>query len=188
DEGSPKSGVRGPGSAVGHPGPRTPDSGLPSSPDFDYEVVPFDRIMERVAAGESDAGLLIHEGQLSYGDLGLQPVVDLGRWWKDETGIPLPLGVNVVRKALGPERMQEVSAILAESIRYGLEHRREALAHALQYARGMPAATADRFVGMYVNDWTLDMGPVGRQSIRTFLERGHAAGVIPALPAVEFVA
>jgi 1,4-dihydroxy-6-naphthoate synthase len=155
--------------------------------EFEYEVCPFDQIMERVIDGQSAAGLLIHEGQLSYRDAGLRAVVDLGRWWKEETGMPLPLGINVVRKGLGPVRMAEVSAVLRDSIAYGLEHRVEALNHALRYARGLSAEMADRFVGMYVNDWTLDMGEVGQRSIRTLLERGAEAGVMGALPAIEFV-
>jgi 1,4-dihydroxy-6-naphthoate synthase len=156
--------------------------------DFRYEVCPFDEIMERVADGHCAAGLLIHEGQLSYPEAGLQALVDLGRWWKDDTGLPLPLGVNVVRKALGPEVMREASAVLRESIRYGLEHRREALEYALQFGRGIDDVMADRFVGMYVNDWTLDMGAAGQESIRRFLTRGHEAGVITEMPRIEFVA
>lgn len=154
---------------------------------FEYEVVPFDRIMERVAAGDAEAGLLIHEGQLSYADLGLRALVDLGAWWKGETGFPLPLGVNVVRRALGARVVAEVSATLRDSIRYGLDHREEALAHAMRYARGMSGAVADCFVGMYVNEWTLDMGDAGKESIREFLRRGTVAGIVPPVPEIEFV-
>ena len=155
--------------------------------EFEYEAVPFNQIMEAVAEGRYRAGLLIHEGQLTHGELGLRTLVDLGRWWKGETGYPLPLGVNVIRKDLGPERMSQLSRILHRSIEYGLTHRQGALDYALEFARGMERELADRFVGMYVNDWTLDMGEAGRESIRLFLTRGHAAGVIPHLPPIEFV-
>lgn len=154
---------------------------------FQYEVVPFDQIMESVAAGRHAAGLLIHEGQLTHGELGLTTLVDLGKWWKGETGLPLPLGVNVIRRDLGPERMRQLSRILLRSIEYGLAHRAGALDHALEFARGMDRGLADRFVGMYVNDWTRDMGEAGKRSIRLFLQRGHDAGVIPELPPVDFV-
>jgi 1,4-dihydroxy-6-naphthoate synthase len=157
--------------------------------DFAYEVVPFDQIMEAVADGAYDAGLLIHEGQLTHGQLGLHKVVDLGEWWHCETsGLPLPLGVNGVRRDLGPERMATLSRILKASIVYGLDHRQEALHHAMQYARGLEVATADQFVGMYVNDWTVDMGPRGVESIRLFLKRAHAQGVIAHEVPVDFVA
>ena len=155
--------------------------------EFEYEAVPFNQIMEAVAEGRYRAGLLIHEGQLTHGELGLRTLVDLGRWWKGETGYPLPLGVNVIRKDLGPERMSQLSRILHRSIEYGLTHRQGALDYALEFARGMERELADRFVGMYVNDWTLDMGEAGRESIQLFLTRGHAAGVIPHLPPIEFV-
>jgi 1,4-dihydroxy-6-naphthoate synthase len=155
--------------------------------EFGYEVVPFDQIMHGVAEGRFAAGLLIHEGQLTHGELGLKTLVDLGQWWKGETGLPLPLGVNVIRKDLGMERMRQISRILHRSIAYGLEHRQEALGYALEFARGMDPAVADKFVGMYVNDWTLDMGDAGRESIRLFLNRGHEAGVISIQPPVEFV-
>jgi 1,4-dihydroxy-6-naphthoate synthase len=155
--------------------------------EFAYEVVPFDRIMEGVHEGAFSAGLLIHEGQLTHGELGLKTLVDLGKWWKGETGLPLPLGVNVIRKDLGPARMSQLSRILHRSIAYGLEHREAGIDHALQFARGMERSLADRFVGMYVNDWTLDMGDAGRESIRLFLTRGREAGVIRHLPEIEFV-
>ena len=155
--------------------------------DFAYEVVPFDQILGAVAEGPFDAGLIIHEGQLTFQNQGLHLVVDLGVWWQERTGLPLPLGGNVVRRDLGPETMREVSRLLQESIRYGLDHRDEALAYALRYARDMDKALADRFVGMYVNQWTLDYGPRGRAAVQRLLEEGHRAGVIPAPVAVEFV-
>jgi 1,4-dihydroxy-6-naphthoate synthase len=154
---------------------------------FAHAVVPFDQIIEAVAAGRYDAGLIIHEGQLTFRNQGLHLVVDLGVWWQDRTGLPLPLGGNVVRRDLGPDVIRRISRLLKESIRYGLAHRDEALAYALQYARDMDKALADRFVGMYVNDWTLDYGPRGREAVRRLLDEGHRAGVIPAPVAVEFV-
>jgi 1,4-dihydroxy-6-naphthoate synthase len=154
---------------------------------FDYEVCPFDRIMEGVESGEYTAGLIIHEGQLTYSERGLTSLVDLGAWWKQETGWPLPLGVNVVRRALGTAVMAEVSQSLRDSIAYALAHRPEALGHAMRYARGLTEDVADRFVGMYVNDWTLDMGEAGRASIREFLRRGVQSGVIQTEPKIAFV-
>ncbi len=154
---------------------------------FAHEVVPFDQILDAVAAGRYDAGLIIHEGQLTFQNQGLHLVVDLGVWWQERTGLPLPLGGNVVRRDLGPELIRQISRLLKESIRYGLAHRDEALAYALQYARDMDKALADRFVGMYVNDWTLDYGPRGREAVRRLLDEGHRAGIIPAPVAVEFV-
>src|SRR5579859_6763057 len=148
--------------------------------DFDYDIVPFDQIMEAVSAGRADAGLLIHEGQLTHREHGLHMVVDLGKWWHTETGgLPLPLGVNAVRRDLGAERMAALSRVLKASIQYGLDHRMPALRHAMQYARGLSTETADTFVGMYVNDWTLDMGPRGKESIRLFLKRAWDRGLIP---------
>jgi len=160
--------------------------------DFRYEVVPFDRILDAVATGEHegtpiDAGLIIHEGQLTYGDRDLKLVVDLGRWWYEETDLPLPLGANAVRKDLGREIIVEVNRLLRASIAYGLENRQEALDYALQYGRDLDRAKADEFVGMYVNDWTLDFGPRGRQAVRELLSRGHQAGVIPHAVEPEFV-
>ncbi|HVJ83043.1 MAG TPA: MqnA/MqnD/SBP family protein [Planctomycetia bacterium] len=152
-----------------------------------YKVLPFDRILDAVAAGEFDAGLIIHEGQLTFANQGLQLVVDLGTWWKEATGLPLPLGGNVVRKDLGAVAMRDVSRLLKESIRYGLEHRGAALDYALGYARDMGRDLADRFVGMYVNDWTLDYGPRGRGAIRKFLDDGLAAGLVEGPITVEFV-
>lgn len=152
-----------------------------------FEVIPFDEIIPALAAGKYEAGLIIHEGQLTFQNLGLHLAVDLGVWWQDRTGLPLPLGGNVIRKDLGAPLMSEVSRLLKESIQYGLDHRREALAHALQYARDMDIELADKFVGMYVNDWTLDYGDRGRAAIRKLLDEAHRAGVIPAPVAVEFV-
>jgi 1,4-dihydroxy-6-naphthoate synthase len=156
--------------------------------EFEHHVVPFDRILDVVAEGEADAGLIIHEGQLTYSRQGLQPVLDLGVWWAERTrGLPLPLGGNVVRKDLGPETMRELTRILRESIAWGLDHRREALEYALGFGRGLDAPLTDRFVGMYVNDLTLDYGDRGREAIRRFLEEGKAAGIVPSTPPVEFV-
>jgi 1,4-dihydroxy-6-naphthoate synthase len=156
--------------------------------DFAYDVMPFDQIMEAVASGRAEAGLLIHEGQLTHESLGLRSIVDLGKWWYRETeGLPLPLGVNAVRRDLGPEKMAQLSRILKASIIYGLEHRQEALQHAMQYARGLEAATADTFVGMYVNDWTVDMGERGKESVRLFLGRAAERGYIPQGVSVDFV-
>lgn len=159
---------------------------------FKYTVVPFDEIIQAVAAGEYqgqpvNAGLIIHEGQLTYGDQSLQLVVDLGAWWKEETGLPLPLGANAIRKDLGPKVIKDVQRLLKESIAYALDHREEALAYAMQFGRDLDAARSDTFVGMYVNDWTLDFGPRGRQAVAEFLDRGHAAGAIPSLVTPEFV-
>jgi len=155
--------------------------------DFRYEVVPFDRILDMVHAGRADAGLIIHEGQLTYQKLGLKRVVDLGVWWGDQTGLPLPLGANGIRKDLGRDLMRRVGRLLDQSIRYSLAHREEALDHALQYGRDLDRREADRFVGMYVNDWTLDFGPEGRRAVQLLLDRGHEAGIIPRAVRAEFV-
>lgn len=160
--------------------------------EFEHVLVPFDEILEAVAAGEHlghpvDAGLIIHEGQLTYADHGLEMVLDLGQWWHDETGLPLPLGANAVRKDLGPETIRDVNRLLHESIRFALDHRQEALAYALSFGRGLDRDQADRFVGMYVNEWTLDFGKRGRRAVKELLARGHAAGVIPKLVKPEFV-
>jgi 1,4-dihydroxy-6-naphthoate synthase len=152
-----------------------------------YEVVPFDQIIPAVQSGKYQAGLIIHEGQLTFHKQGLSLVADLGVWWQDKTGLPLPLGGNVVRKDLGAPTMKEISRLIKQSIQYGLAHRDEALAHALQYARDMDAKLADKFVGMYVNHWTLDYGDRGRAAIRRLLEEGHRAGIIAGETAVEFV-
>jgi 1,4-dihydroxy-6-naphthoate synthase len=157
-----------------------------------HVVVPFDQIIEAVEAGEwrgkpVQAGLVIHEGQLTYGDRGLRLAVDLGQWWHEQTGLPLPLGANAIRKDLGADVIQEVNRLLHESIRYALDHREEALQYALQYGRDLDHDRADRFVGMYVNDWTLDFGPRGREAVRRLLAEGYAAGVIPQRVEPEFV-
>ncbi len=154
--------------------------------DVPIVVMPFDRILPAVASGEVDAGLLIHEGQLYYGDKGLHKVADLGQWWFDQTGLPLPLGGNVVRKDLGDAMVSRIAGLLKESIVYALEHRSEALDYALQYARDLDPALADRFVGMYVNDWTVDYGPRGREAVRTLLARAADAGLVPASLEVQF--
>ena len=152
------------------------------------EVLPFDAILGAVARGEQEAGLLIHEGQLTYGASGVHKVLDLGEWWRDETGLPLPLGGNAIRRDLGARAIAEIGGLLRSSIEYGLAHRPEALTYALEFGRGIGRPLADRFVGMYVNDFTLDYGPRGRRAIETFLGRAHAAGVLPRPPAVEFAA
>ncbi|MBY0527406.1 MAG: ABC transporter substrate-binding protein [Gemmataceae bacterium] len=154
---------------------------------FAHEVVPFDQIINEVAAGRFDAGLIIHEGQLTFQNQGLHLIVDLGVWWHEKTGLPLPLGGNVVRRDLGMETMKQISRLLKESIRYALDHRGDALDYALKYARDMDKGLADRFVGMYVNDWTLDYGPRGREAVKRLLAEGHKAGVIPSAVAVEFI-
>jgi 1,4-dihydroxy-6-naphthoate synthase len=152
-----------------------------------FDVVPFDQIIPAVLSGKYPAGLIIHEGQLTFKNQGLSLVTDLGVWWQDKTGLPLPLGGNVVRKDLGGETMRDISRLIKESIQYGLAHREEALAHALQYARDMDAALADKFVGMYVNHWTLDYGDRGRAAIRRLLDEGHKLGEIPHATDPEFV-
>ena len=151
-------------------------------------VVPFDRILPEVKEGRADAGLLIHEGQLTYAGEGLHKILDLGAWWKEETGLPLPLGGNAVRKDLGAEVIGRVRTLLQASIEHGLKHRDEALTYALDFGRGLPRTMADRFVGMYVNDYTLDYGPTGRRAIETFLGRGADAGILPGRVPVEFTA
>lgn len=160
--------------------------------DFEYVLVPFDEIIPAVVAGsyqgESiDAGLIIHEGQLTYADSQLQLIVDLGVWWQELTNLPLPLGANAIRKDLGQETIAEVQRLLYASIKYGLENREEALAYALQYGRDLDSAKADKFVGMYVNDWTLDFGPRGREAVERFLAMGHEQGILPELVVPEFV-
>ncbi len=154
---------------------------------FSHEVVPFDQIIPAVASGRFEAGLIIHEGQLTFQNQGLHLVVDLGVWWHERTGLPLPLGGNVVRRDLGDATMRQISRLIKESIRYGLDHRQDALSYALQYARDMDRGLADQFVGMYVNEWTLDYGPRGRAAVARLLEEAHRAGVIPSPVQVEFV-
>jgi 1,4-dihydroxy-6-naphthoate synthase len=149
-------------------------------------VIPFDQIPDAVVAGTVDAGLLIHEGQVTYKSLGLHKVIDLGEWWTGETGLPLPLGGNVIRKDLGVELMRRISRLLRDSIRYALTHREEALDYAMQFGRDMDRRLADRFVGMYVNDLTLDYGERGRAAVRRLLALGHERGIIPHLVEPEF--
>ena len=156
-------------------------------PAFEAVVMPFDRIEDAVLAGDVDAGLLIHEGQLTYADVGLSLWADLGVWWLGEPGLPLPLGGNVVRRDLGAAVLQQIAGDLRSSIRYALEHRAPALAHAGRYSRGLTDAHTDQFVGMYVNQWTVDWGPRGRQAVQLLLDRGTEAGYIPHRVAVEFV-
>jgi 1,4-dihydroxy-6-naphthoate synthase len=156
--------------------------------DFRWREVPFDRIMDEVVSGSADAGLLIHEGQLTYAAAGLEKVVDLGEWWLEETGLPLPLGVNVARRDLGAETLREVSAVLADSIRAGLDNRERALEYALQFGRGLDDELADRFVGMYVNELTEDYGEEGRRAVEELLRRGEEIGAFREPVNVEFVA
>jgi 1,4-dihydroxy-6-naphthoate synthase len=156
-------------------------------PDFIPVQTPFDQIEDRVIAGEVDAGLLIHEGQLTYADNGLHLIADMGEWWFQETGLPLPLGGNIVRKDLGDELIKKISRHLRASIAYGLEHRQAALDHSMQYARGLQRTKADEFVGMYVNDWTLDYGERGKLAVQTLLDRGAKAGIITQNVQAEFV-
>ena len=154
---------------------------------FDYEVVMFDQIPQFVKDGKADAGLIIHEGQLTYRQLQLHLVVDLGVWWQQRTGLPLPLGGNCIRRDLGKETMQEVTDIIKASIQYSLDHRQEAVQYALQFGRSLDHQLADQFVGMYVNHWTLDYGDKGRQAITRLLAEGAAAGIIPAVKEIDFV-
>ncbi|NIL98637.1 MAG: ABC transporter substrate-binding protein [Planctomycetales bacterium] len=159
--------------------------------DFRHVVVPFDQILtataQRSYQGQTvDAGLIIHEGQLTYSRHDLAMCVDLGQWWRDHTDLPLPLGANAIRKDLGPTAIGDISRLLKASIQYALQHRQAALEYALQYGRDLDHAQADKFVGMYVNDWTLDFGPRGRKAVRLLLQRGYEAGVIPQLVEPEF--
>ena len=154
---------------------------------FKHVVVPFDQILAEVAAGRVDAGLIIHEGQLTFGTLGLHLITDLGVWWQEKTSLPLPLGGNVVRRDLGNDVIIRVSRLLRQSIQYALDHRNAALEYALKYGRDLDTGLADRFVGMYVNHWTLDYGERGRSAVRELLRQGAEAGIVPALPSVDFV-
>lgn len=156
-------------------------------PEFEAVPVAFDQIEDAVTSGEVDLGLLIHEGQLTFADSGLHLVLDLGEWWYGETGLPLPLGGNVVKKDLGADTLKQISRHLRASIDYSLRHRAAALDHAMQFARGLDRDKADAFVGMYVNDWTRGYGERGRSAVQEFLRRGTAAGVIPHSVEVEFV-
>jgi 1,4-dihydroxy-6-naphthoate synthase len=154
--------------------------------ELDAVVIPFDKIMDAVERGQADAGLLIHEGQLTYSARGFNKVIDLGEWWKSETGLPLPLGGNAIKKSLGPQLIEKISRLLRESIEYALAHRDEAVTHSMAYARGMSRGLTDEFVGMYVNGYTIDYGEKGRQAVRLLLERGWEAGLIPAPVELEF--
>jgi 1,4-dihydroxy-6-naphthoate synthase len=157
------------------------------APGIEVEVVPFDQIIPQVLEGRYEAGLIIHEGQLTYAKSGLHRVVDLGKWWQKVTGLPLPLGGNAIRRALGTELMLKVGTALRDSIQYALDHRESALAYAMQFARDLDSQAADKFVGMYVNQRTLDYGPDGREAVRRLLDMGHKAGIIPHAATVEFV-
>ena len=157
------------------------------SPGIDTEVVPFDQIIPEVLEGKHEAGLIIHEGQLTYSKAGLHRIVDLGKWWQKMTGLPLPLGGNAIRRDLGSELMLQVGTALRDSIQYALDHREEALAYAMQFARDLDPQLADKFVGMYVNERTIDYGPDGREAVRRLLDMGHKAGIIPHAAKVEFV-
>ena len=154
---------------------------------FDHIVVPFDQIFEAVKAGRAAAGLIIHEGQLTYSQAGFTKVLDLGEWWKRETGLPLPLGGNVLRKDIAPAVQRDLLEIMRESIDFGLAHREEAVRHSMPYARDMNADLAGKFIGMYVNDYTRDYGTMGRRAVREFLQTAHRRGYIEKAPAVEFV-
>ena len=156
------------------------------NPDFQYEVVPFDKIIDAVKSGDCDAGLLIHEGQLFYESLGLHKILDLGEWWYERTGLPLPMGGNAIRRELGPEIIHQVSDCLRESIRYSLANREDALEYAMQFARDMDTSLADRFVAMWVNNLTLDYTDRGREGVRRFLTEGFERGIIPNRPDIEF--
>ncbi len=156
-------------------------------PNFEAETRPFDQILDAVQKDEVDAGLIIHEGQLTYAREGLHKVIDLGEWWYEETGLPLPLGANVIRRNLGTEKIHQITSLLKQSIQYSLEHRARGLEYAMTYARDMETALADKFVGMYVNDYTLDYGDKGRAGVRELLHRGNTAGIIPHRVDADFV-
>jgi len=157
------------------------------NPDFEFEVMPFDKIIDAVQDGSCQAGLLIHEGQLFYETMGLHKVLDLGEWWHQKTGLPLPMGGNAIRRDLGPDLIREVSQLLRESISYSLENREDALQYAMQFAREMDAEVADRFVTMWVNALTLDYTDRGREAVRRLLEEGFERGIIPTKVSVDFV-
>ena len=157
------------------------------APTVQTEVVPFDEIIPRVLDGKYEAGLIIHEGQLTFNKAGLHKIVDMGKWWRDQTGLPLPLGGNAIRRDLGPQLVSDCCKALRDSIQYALDNREEALQYAMQFARELDPQLADKFVGMYVNERTLDYGKDGREAIVKLLEMGHDAGIIPNRPNVEFV-
>jgi len=154
---------------------------------FDYEVMMFDQILQAVQKGDVEAGLIIHEGQLTYGQLGLHCLLDLGQWWFQKTQLPMPLGCNIIRRDLGDKTMRQISEILKSSIAYSLANRDQAVTYALQFGRDLNHDQADEFVGMYVNDWTLDYGPAGRQAIKEFLAQGCQAGLVPEIDRFDFV-
>jgi len=154
--------------------------------DVETVEIPFDKIMDAVDRGEVEAGLLIHEGQLTYKARGFNKIVDLGEWWMQETGLPLPLGGNAIKKSLGNDLIQRVSNLLRESIEYGLAHREVAVRHSMQYGRGMEESLTDKFLGMYVNDYTIDYGERGRKAVQLLLQRAHEAGIIPSPVQLEF--
>jgi len=157
------------------------------APGIEVEVVPFDQIIPQILDGKYEAGLIIHEGQLTYDKSGLHRVVDLGKWWQRMTGLPLPLGGNAIRRSLGAEAMASITQALRDSIQYAIDHRDEALAYAMQFARDLDTQLADKFVGMYVNERTLDYGEDGREAVRRLLDMGHKAGIIPQTLQVEWV-
>jgi 1,4-dihydroxy-6-naphthoate synthase len=157
------------------------------APNVETEVVPFDQIIPQILAGKYEAGLIIHEGQLTYGKAGLHRIVDMGKWWRDMTGLPLPLGGNAIRRELGRENIHNVSVALKQSIQYALDHRDEALEYAMQFARDLDTASADKFVGMYVNERTVDYGSDGREAVSRLLDMGHKAGIIPHAAKVEWM-
>lgn len=156
-------------------------------PNFEAETRPFDKILDAVQQDEVDAGLIIHEGQLTYAREGLHKVIDLGEWWYEETGLPLPLGANVIRRDLGTEKIRKITSLLKQSIQYSLDHRARGLEYAMTYARDMETTLADKFVGMYVNDYTLDYGEKGRAGVHELLHRGNDAGIIPHRVDADFV-
>jgi 1,4-dihydroxy-6-naphthoate synthase len=156
-------------------------------PAIPFQVVPFDRIIEEVRKGKYDAGLLIHEGQLTYREEGLHKVIDLGEWWQEQTGLPLPLGGNIIKRDLGATTMRQISQDIRRSIQYALDHRHEALEYALQFSRGLDEQRADRFVGMYVNEMTLDYGAEGRQAVRRLLSEAFKKQLIPNKVKLEFI-
>ena len=156
-------------------------------PEIQYQVVPFDKILDEVQKGKFEAGLLIHEGQLTYRELGLHKVLDLGEWWRKETGLPLPLGGNVIKRDLGKEMMERVGEDIRKSIQYALDHREEAMAYAIQFSRGLDTQRVDRFIGMYVNDLTLDYGNEGRQAVKKLFQEAYKKKIIPERVTLEFV-
>ena len=187
--------LKGDGVTLAVPGERTSAFGATSlllgPGNFKYEVIEFDQIIPRVAAGQFDAGLVIHEGQLTFGESGLEMIVDLGSWWTSQHGLPMPLGVNAIRRDLdavhGPGTLRRVTSLLLKSLEYALAHREEALQYALRFARDTPLPLADQFVSMYVNKWTLDFGEVGRKAVSTFLSQLHEAGLVPEPQSIEFI-